>query len=359
MTTGESDRVFSPTGALLVGSVPLADSEEVFRSAVSVLGEHLRRLPDGETGDRLNWIVWQLLVFQDCAQMEVIPEEREYVASWPRVRPKQGVPAADLHFGPLGYAKAARESYTVFRALKDEGVVPPEMRFQVSLPTPLAPLVVFVRPEAQAEVEPAYEAAMLAEVAEIVAAVPAAELAIQWDVCWEIALLEGFAPPYFEGDVLTNCAERVARLSAAVPDGVELGYHLCYGDYKHSHFTQPKDTGLAASLFAGIRERVSRPIAWLHVPVPADRADREYFAPLADLDLPPETELFLGLLHHRDGVDGARRRIEAAREVVGEFGVATECGFGRRPPHTVSELLELHRQVSAPVLGRTAAPAGH
>jgi hypothetical protein len=28
-----------------------------------------------------------------------------------------------------------------------------------------------------------------------------------------------------------------------------------------------------------------------------------------------------------------------------DFGIATECGFGRRPPETVPELLALHRAV--------------
>jgi hypothetical protein len=48
-----------------------------------------------------------------------------------------------------------------------------------------------------------------------------------------------------------------------------------------------------------------------------------------------------------DGLDGARRRLAAAREVVTDFGVATECGFGRRPPETVLALLDLHRDVAA------------
>jgi len=36
---------------LLVGSVPLDSAEQVFRTAVSILGTCLRRIPDGETGD--------------------------------------------------------------------------------------------------------------------------------------------------------------------------------------------------------------------------------------------------------------------------------------------------------------------
>jgi len=43
----------------LVGSVPLQNAEEVFRTASSVLGNRLPRIPDGETGNRLQWIMYQ------------------------------------------------------------------------------------------------------------------------------------------------------------------------------------------------------------------------------------------------------------------------------------------------------------
>ena len=99
---------------------------------------------------------------------------------------------------------------------------------------------------------------------------------------------------------------------------------------------------LSNRLFADIKH----PIAWLHMPVPRDRDDVAYFKPLKNLKLPRGTELYLGLVHRTDGVAGARRRLAAAKEVVTDFGVATECGFGRRPPDTVPALLELHREVA-------------
>ena len=39
-----------------VGSVPLPDSETVFRTLSKAVGPHLIRLPDGETGIRKSWI---------------------------------------------------------------------------------------------------------------------------------------------------------------------------------------------------------------------------------------------------------------------------------------------------------------
>ena len=59
VTAGDAGSSVLPEGAHLVGSVPLASSEEVFRTAATGLGDRLHRIPDGETGPRSDWIVWQ------------------------------------------------------------------------------------------------------------------------------------------------------------------------------------------------------------------------------------------------------------------------------------------------------------
>ncbi len=56
-----------------------------------------------------------------------------------------------------------------------------------------------------------------------------------------------------------------------------------------------------------------------------------------------------GLVHYTDGVEGTRKRIEAAQRVVTDFGVATECGFGCRPVETIPDLLRIHSEATAPV----------
>jgi hypothetical protein len=149
--------------------------------------------------------------------------------------------------------------------------------------------------------------------------------------------------------VTAGIIERLVRLGDRVPAGVELGYHLCYGDAGHQHFKQPEDTSKLAMIANAIGAGVTRAANWVHLPVPIERADDAYYAPLRDLKLRPETELYLGLVHLADGAAGAAARIAAARRSVATFGVATECGFGRRPPETVPDLLRLHAAVSAPL----------
>jgi hypothetical protein len=95
-----------------------------------------------------------------------------------------------------------------------------------------------------------------------------------------------------------------------------------------------------------LAQRIARPVQLVHMPVPRNRSDDAYFAPLKRLKLRPETELCLGLVHHTDGVEGTRRRLETAKRHAKDFSIATECGFGRRDPATIPELLRIHAVVT-------------
>lgn len=337
-----------PRGVHLVGSVPLSSAEEVFQTASAILGQHLQRIPDGETGERYYWIGWQFQFLASNPYLEALPPNPADYAPLPHVKLRAPVASSAITFERIGYADAAKASYDIFARLKKAGGIPAGCRFQVSLPTPLAPIASFVIPEDQAVVEPAYEAAMQSELEQICAAIPHDELAIQWDVAVEFGLLEGAAFSYFE-NTKEEILERLIKLGNWVPSDVELGYHLCYGDAEHKHFVEPKDTALLVEVANAICAAVKRPIQWIHMPVPRGRTDAAYFEPLRGLHLHPETKLYLGLVHYTDGVEGTRRRIAAAQNVISNFGIATECGMGRRVPDTIPSLLEIHRAVLEPV----------
>src|SRR5947209_583926 len=81
-----------PQGAHLVGSVPLANSEEVFRTASSILGDRLYRIPDGETGARTNWIGWQVAFFEKNPAFELIPPEPEAYTMLPSFKLRPDAP---------------------------------------------------------------------------------------------------------------------------------------------------------------------------------------------------------------------------------------------------------------------------
>ncbi len=330
-----------PVGAHLVGSVPLGGVEEVFRRTAEALGDRLRRLPDGEPGPRSDWILWQYPVFSALPQFEVGPPGDGNYRTLPKLRLRDGERAEDIVLDNLGFADAAISSFATFARLKRDGVIPGHVRFQVSLPTPLAPVSAFIDPEHQALVEPIYETQVLRELDAIFAAVPHDQLALQWDTRLEFAILEGLSPAWFQG-TRSGVLERLLRVSRGVPADVELGFHLCYGDDYHGHFTVPDDTRKLVEVANALATALYRPLNWIHLPVPAQCED-DYFAPLRELRLDPATELYLGVLHLHDGKVGARRRIASASRYVQSFGVATDCGWGRGGSAAVDELLELHR----------------
>jgi hypothetical protein len=170
--TTAAAEAFVPLGVHLVGSVPLSNAADVFRMAGRELGERLRRVPDGETGPRADWIVWQYPVLSSRPQFEVAPPTPQSYRALPRLRLRPGEDGADLTFEQLGYAEAAAASFRTFGVLKRDGELPRGCRFQVSLPTPLAPVSAFVGLDDQPVAERAYDAAMVVEVEQVLDAIP-------------------------------------------------------------------------------------------------------------------------------------------------------------------------------------------
>lgn len=350
-------------GAHLVGSINQPTATDTFRIVAANLGTELARIPDGEVGERFHWMLFQGQVFDATPGLARLPIEPIMHVGFD-LRPltlDSSVAAAELVIGELGYAQAATDSYAAFLALRSEGVIAEGTRFQVCLPSALAPLTTYIATVDRSSVYPAYEAALQREIAAIAAAIPAADLAIQIDMATEFAYIEGTSlgggplDPWFAIDpsrdaIIAGCVRLGASIASAVPDDVELGFHLCYGDVGEKHFVEPTDSEALVAVANGLTAEVTRPITWIHLPVPIDRDDAAYFAPLAELTLAATTTLFLGLVHHEDGVAGATARITAARTVlaaagVEEFGIGTECGFGRGPAERTAGLLALHADI--------------
>ena len=344
-------------GAHLVGSVNFPDAETTIRAAAEILGDRLKRIPDGEVGERFHWIAFQPDRLAASPDIERIGAEPILMKGLDLrgVRVRDGVDIASLRLPSLGYADSALESWEVFRRLRDKGVVPAGTRFQVSLPTPAAVVGAFFPEDQRAAVEPVYAAALYGELDRILAGIPHDSLAVQWDTAVEFAFIEGAGyedrfggayRPWFS-DVWAGVIDRAVEQAQHVPDAVDVGYHLCYGDAGEAHFYEPVDTGNLVRFANELLAAAPRPVQWIHLPVPISRDDDAYYAPLDGLAAHDGTEIFLGLVHREDGPEGAQRRIAAAVDHLADFGVATECGMGRAPEEQTPSLLETHRSVSA------------
>ncbi|MCM6786560.1 hypothetical protein NDR87_09350 [Nocardia sp. CDC159] len=196
------------------------------------------------------------------------------------------------------------------------------------IPSPLTPVAIFVAPESLAQVLPAYEAQTRASLHEILDALPHSELAIQWDVPVEVVSWDGLMPnPLHTKEKLL---ESMLALGNWIPDDVELGYHLCYGNSEtFKHPSSPNATGLA-EIWNGLTTNLRRRIDFVHMSIPLEWESTDHYRAFTGLEFDPTTDLYLGVVHHQDGLTGARRRAEAAAQILHHpFGVSTECGMGR------------------------------
>jgi hypothetical protein len=341
------------------GSVNLTDAGSVMREIVARVPSGLRRIPDGETGDRGNWIFFQMQRFLESPVLG--PAQPLHAADGdyeqlPQLRLADGVDPAEMRWPDLGYAEAYLGSYETFSALREEGVIPSGVRFQVEYPTPLASIGGYIVPEQQQALLGSYERAMFADLDRLLAAIPHDEVAVQWDVAVEFGILEeSFVPG--GAQAFDAVVAGLVRCVDTVPADVPVGLHLCYGDYGHEHFKQPESLALQVRVLNAVSAAAGRTVSFVSFTVPQYQREESYFAPLAGLATGPDTELNFALVpyHPADQAPGTTgdqvRLIDAALAAspAGSraWGICTECGMGRAGREEVPGLLDLHREIVA------------
>lgn len=335
----------------LVGSIGLDSVEQVFKTVGQTLRPELKRVPDGEPGSRRLWISYQYPLLRSSPYLRPDPSGAVRASSgFPLLCLAEGVAPEEVSFGELGYAREARASYQDFLEARRRGDIEAGVRFQVCLPTPMGVIYAFCPAPDVRSIEPAYEAAMIREAVAICRAIPHEDLCIQWDFCTEMLMLDGQPQSWFPkvAASLDEIMARIERLCAPIPEDVELGFHLCYGDFGAKHFIEPIDAAAMVGAANGIVKALQRPIAYIHFPVPVSRTDDAFFKPFKGLQLSPDTAIYLGCLHMSDGVAGAERRFAAARKYTRVTGIATECGIARaRRPDLVQNILRLYAETAA------------
>ena len=328
----------------LVGSIGLDSVEEVFGTVGPLLGSSLKRIPDGEVGPRRLWVSFQYPLLRSSPYLRPDPSgEVRPTNKFPKLCLAEGVDPGEVTFGELGYAREAKGSYLDFCAARERGEIPQGVRFQVCLPTPMGVIYAFCTARDVLAIDTAYEKAMIREVERICRAIPHRDLCIQWDFCHEMIILDGQPQNHFPTlkASMEDIMARMRRLCGAVPRDVDVGVHLCYGDFGAHHILEPRDMGPMVAVANAMANSIERPLQYIHMPVPIARNDEAYFTPLKDLRFPGE--LYLGVIHAADGVEGTKKRMATATKYVAKFGIACECGIARaRKPELVRRLLELH-----------------
>ena len=256
-----------------------------------------------------------------------------------------------------------KQSYADFKRLKDAGKIAAGTKFQVDLVPAHSVIWLFLVDALHAPLDPLYNDAVKREIDKIAAAIPHDELAIQFDVASAVfARLERNEASSYgrsKAEMQDTFSAIVADLGNSVPAGVDLLYHLCYGDSNHRHVVEPTDMGDMVEFANRLARNIKRPIDLIHMPVPRNRADDAYFEPLKRLALRPETELCLGLVHYTDGVDGTKQRLATAKKYAERFLYRHGMRFRpARPAHDSGAAAHPRRQSPIWISGPQASASG-
>jgi hypothetical protein len=232
-------------------------------------------------------------------------------------------------------------------------VIPGHLRFQVGLPFPSSALNAF-KADFAADypvAERAFRDLATRELRRLTAAIPPEDLAIQWDLAYEVQDLEGVLAWTPEG-AWERYAGPVTQLTRVIPEEVLVGYHFCYGTFPEWPMYEARDLSLLVRMANFAVAESGRPVDWVHLAGPRylRSEDRSFFRPLADLE-PGDARVFLGIILPVDGVSGLQRRHATASRYLPDFGLALYCGFGRQPGADGSESMREHSRVARSLPG--------
>ncbi len=343
---------------LLVGSIPLNTVEEVLTTCAKYVGDYVPGLTDGEVGDRRMWVAHLFSrYYKKHPDLEfsakfkprwIEHQEREIPVAmddltYLKLRP--GV--KKIRFEELGFARAAKESYPIFTRLRDQGAIPHDVRFQVCMPLTNSAIGWFFNvPGDYPILGAAVEETLGRELREVVEAIPARDLMIQLDVCWEMLDSQNcfhYAPA---GDKLGYNSDPAGRLGLnEIPADVWLGYHMCYGTAGGWPMTKPKDFKLPVDYANALVAKTPRAVDYVHLPAARKAFDDAYYAPLEQLKV-GNAKVYLGLIHDSEpDLTEFRKRRDLAKRHLAHFGHSSVCGYGRCSVEQFFHALDLHRGV--------------
>jgi hypothetical protein len=343
---------------LLVGSLPADSTEAAFRAGAELFGDMVFALPDGETGPRAAWVGYEreqlcrpnadVVVVQETESPTGIPR---HAYETPIFAVREGV--SELHWDSWPRIDDAIASYREFVDLREHGVIPAGLRFQVGLPFPSSALNAFKADYAvnYPIAERGFEDLVARELQRLTTEIPPHDLAIQWDMAYEPQDIEGVIA-WTEGDAWERFAGPAKRLTPLIPEDTLVGYHLCYGTFPEWPMYETQDLSVLVRMANYAVAESGRAVDWLHLAGPRylRSEDERFFAPLAELE-PGPAHVFLGIVLPLDGVAGLRRRHATASKYLDGFGVAMYCGFGRQPGRDGMETMREHRRVVREVVG--------
>jgi hypothetical protein len=317
-----------------VGSLPGDDADEAMRLALTSLGPALDSLPDGETGERHNWIIHIIEGMRNHPDLELKKDGRwsdyEDIPVF-RVRRGRTLRGDSLDFG---HVENFVDSWPAFARLREQQQHP-AMAFQVGIPGDFDMALFTLGPSGPFRHRAAFRQSTLREIREIYRR-GGKDVVFQIEIPAELAFVARMPQP-LRGAMAKYLARGIARLVRLSPSGARFGIHLCLGDMNHRALATMPDTTPVVLLANAIIKAwpAGRSLDFVHAPFAAaeiePRTDPEWYAPLTRLNLPPATRFAAGFVHEDQDLEVQRvLRGLIERNVGREVAVSTSCGLGRR-----------------------------
>ncbi len=331
-------------GAHLVGSLPGATAEEAMSDVLDRLGPHLRSLPDGETGDRRNWIIHIIEALRAHPDLELVKD-----GDWsdydriPRFKVRKGhhLYGASLDFG---HVAAAEESLPFFEVLRSKAGRD-DLPFQVGVPGDFDMAVFTLGPKSALRHKRAFTEATLSEIRRV-HGLTSGDAVFQIEVPAELVFVAGTPGPG-QPAMAKLLGGRIAALAAGAAPGTRFGIHLCLGDMNHRALGRMDDATPLVLLSNAINKSWpdDRTLEFVHAPFAAaddpPPVDPSFYSPLARLNLSRGVRFIAGIAHEDQALEAQLSIRSAIDAAVGHpVDISTSCGLGRREPEAARSALD-------------------
>lgn len=329
----------------LVGTIPADSTSAALELIDKTVGENtVGWLPDGETGDRRNWIGRLIENLRAHPDLEVAKDGdwSDYDAT-PGFRVKKG---HTFDYVELDYYEYFEESWPVFQEARSK-MGRPDLGFQVGIPGPIdVSFAAFgFNPLLGLRYSRPFEDATVVEVAKI-NAVAGEEIVYQLEIPIEVEIVNRIPKPA-RGIGAKQLARRILRVIRRSPPGTRWGFHLCVGDMNNKAFSRLDDAEtlvmLANPLMNGFP--AGRKLEFLHLPLAhgsePPTSDEAFYAPLSALQVQSDMRLIAGFSHEAQSLEEQLKLRELIETQVGrQVDIAASCGLGRREMAAAESNLE-------------------
>lgn len=345
------DRSVTDRKTLLVGSIPADNAEDAMTQALREVGPHLRHVPDGETGERRDWVVGTINSLRSHPDLEIRRE-----GNWSNYKDQLNFAVRKGHqltgdSLDLGYLAAFQDSYPVFDRLRKQYECP-GLSFQVGVPGDFDMALFALGLTGPFRHRRAFTDATARDLKQVHDRA-GDDVLFQIEVPAELVFMTQ-VPTAVQPAVAAWLGAGVTNLAKRAPRGARFGVHLCLGDLGHKAMGKLRDAGPVVRLSNAIVRRwpAERRLEYVHAPLAAGEEppvlDRSFYRPLDQLRLPNRTRFVAGFLHEACTLDELRQVLAQVDARIGQpADVAASCGLARRGREAANAVMRQSAQLCA------------